>query len=333
MRTRISQSMNPTNFSLAITCLLWLSKAPGFSCVSSDLYSRQVHIGSELDATQQPLLNLSESHVSPSRRLEKRKKSKKTKKKKDPVPPVPNTRNNVAVPGGADNKNPPQNGDPNDPQNSLNLSPQAVQAASKNPGKEKPEQAPSLTSPNNFINFCISGAGKLGNAVIMNGAQTKKANTCNGIPMGMIPAPDKTPSLRIFSPKNMDTVPAKKTFNILIGVKNLDAGHFTAPLETYYSAPTQLNGAAIVIGHTHVVAQRIDSLTSTSILDPLKFAFFKGIDTGVDKDGKLKAEVKDGLEKGVYRLSTMTAGSNHQPIGLALAQHDSIDDMIYITVN
>ncbi|EGF99651.1 uncharacterized protein MELLADRAFT_124061 [Melampsora larici-populina 98AG31] len=300
--------MNSSKLSLAINCLLWLSITPRSLCDAGMLQSRQDHLNSGLGAKQQ--LSDSKEIDVPFRVLEKRLES--TGNQTDPK----NT-------GSSDTK---------DPQNSLDLSPLALQEASKHDGKEKPEQIPSLTSPNNFINFCISGAGTLGNAVIQNGAQTKKVNACNGIPMGMIPAPDKTPSLRFFSPKNLDTVPAKKTFTVSISVKNLDAGHFTAPLETYFAAPITLNEAAVVIGHTHIVAQRVESLTSTALLDPREFKFFKGIDSPVDKEGKLHAEVKDGLEKGVYRFSTMTAGANHQPIAVAIAQHDSMDDVIYITV-
>ncbi|KAH9812127.1 hypothetical protein DFH28DRAFT_417756 [Melampsora americana] len=324
---KINSNMISPKLSLTIKCLLWLSITCGSFCNAGELQSRQDHliIRSEVGARQLPSFSSIESGR-PSRVLEKR------------LTVVPKTRSAVVITENAGNKTTPAPGntgagDPNDPQNSLDLSPRAIQEASKQDGKEKPEQVPSLTSPNNFINFCISGAGKVGNAVIMNGVQTKKANTCNGIPMGMIPAPDKSPSLRFFSPKNMDTVPAKKTFTVSITVKNLEAGHFTAPLETYFNAPIFLNDAGLVVGHTHVVAQRVESMSATAILEPLKFAFFKGIDTGADKDGRIHAEVKDGLEKGVYRFSTMTGGANHQPIALAIAQHDSIDDMIYITVD
>ncbi|EGG09488.1 uncharacterized protein MELLADRAFT_124062 [Melampsora larici-populina 98AG31] len=331
MPGKISQNIISPKLSLAINCLLWLSRAPEVSCNTGELASRQVYTDSELNATQGPIFSLENFHGSSPHGLEKRKNKNKNKNKnKKNVPKKTKTENNFLA---QDDKPPPNGGDPKDPQNSQDLSPLAVQEASKHDGKEKPEQAPSLTSPNNFINFCISGAGKLGNAVIQNGAQTKKVNACNGIPMGMIPAPDKTPSLRFFSPKNLDTVPAKKTFTVSISVKNLEAGHFTAPLETYFAAPITLNEAAVVIGHTHIVAQRVESLTSTALLDPREFKFFKGIDSPVDKEGKLHAEVKDGLEKGVYRFSTMTASSNHQPIAVAVAQHDSMDDVIYITVN
>lgn len=312
--------MDSLKLSLAINCLLLLSRAPGLSCNSFELDSRRVHTSSELHGAHQPLLEAREFHASLPHALEKRK----AKKKKQ----TSNVKNLAATPQSTNNNN-----NNNNNQKVLELNPLAIQAASKKDGKEKPGQAPSLTSPVNFINFCISGAGKVGKAVIQNGKQFKTNEvSCNGVPMGMIPAPDKTPSLRFFSPKNMDTVPAKKTFTVSLGVKNLAAGFFTPPLETYFAAPVQLDDKAVVIGHTHIVAQRVESLSSTELLDPRKFAFFKGIDAAQDKDGRLNAEVKDGLEPGVYRFSSMTAAANHQNIAVALAQHDSMDDMIYITV-
>ncbi|EGG05646.1 uncharacterized protein MELLADRAFT_124060 [Melampsora larici-populina 98AG31] len=220
-----------------------------------------------------------------------------------------------------------------DPQQELKLSPQALQSASNSPGKPVGPQVPSLTSPNNFINFCISTQGRAHNAVILNGAQSKNGPACNGIPMGMIPGQDNLPHCRFESPKNMDKLPPGKTFKVTLVIKNLITGSFTNPEKTFYSAPTQLDPKTLfVVGHTHIVISQVQSLSSNEILDPFKFKFFKGVDGAADKDGKVSLEVKDGLPAGIYRITSLNSASNHQPIAAPLAQRGSYDDAIYITV-
>ncbi|KAH9816772.1 hypothetical protein DFH28DRAFT_189002 [Melampsora americana] len=220
-----------------------------------------------------------------------------------------------------------------DPQQELKLSPQALQAASKSAGKFVGTQVPSLTSPNNFINFCISALGKSHNTIILNGAQSKNGPACNGIPMGMIPSQDRLPSCKFESPKNLDKLPAGKTFKVTLTIKNLITGSFTNPDKTFYSAPVQLDPKTLfVVGHTHIVISQVQSLNSNEILDPFKFKFFKGVDDGANKEGKVSVEVKDGLPKGVYRITSISTASNHQPFAAPLAQRGNFDDSIYVTV-
>jgi hypothetical protein len=94
----------------------------------------------------------------------------------------------------------------------LSLNSFAVQKGALTDGKPTGEQAPSLTSKNNFvstffkkkkslehgklfsdvlhlcfqINFCVSSFGKIGGAVIMNGIQQPDKPGCNGVVMGMV---------------------------------------------------------------------------------------------------------------------------------------------------
>jgi hypothetical protein len=62
----------------------------------------------------------------------------------------------------------------------------------------------------------------------------------------------------IISPQhNQNIVGAKKDFNVVIAVANLATGQFTNPANTYYSAPQQLNGQGVILGHSHITIQVI----------------------------------------------------------------------------
>ncbi|KAJ7491210.1 hypothetical protein FB451DRAFT_1222407, partial [Mycena latifolia] len=76
-------------------------------------------------------------------------------------------------------------------------------------------QFPSLTSGNNFINFC----GKtLPGTSLTNGQQIT-----TGIPRTrLFPATDKMPSSKFQNPKNLDTIPVNTPFNISLALNNLD---------------------------------------------------------------------------------------------------------------
>ncbi|CAI4214589.1 unnamed protein product [Parascedosporium putredinis] len=93
---------------------------------------------------------------------------------------------------------------------SLTLLDNAIQLGSQFDGTDaigaSDEQVPSLTSVNNFINFC---AGK----ELTNGLQIT-TGSCNGIPHGDIPAKDKMISSIIINPKNGDVIQSGQTFNI-----------------------------------------------------------------------------------------------------------------------
>jgi transcription initiation factor TFIID subunit 15 len=63
------------------------------------------------------------------------------------------------------------------------------------------------------------------------------------------------PSSLITFPENNQDIAADQTFNIKISMTNMELGHFTNAQLTYYSAPTKLNGAGLIIGHTHITCQ------------------------------------------------------------------------------
>ncbi|KAL8988689.1 MAG: hypothetical protein Q9177_002274 [Variospora cf. flavescens] len=196
------------------------------------------------------------------------------------------------------------------------LEPENIQEASAATGQGNAEgvkagQAESATDETNFINFC---SGK----TLTNGAQLD-GGSCNGIPMGDIPATTNIVSTIITNPTG-GCINANEDFNVELQVANLNAGFFVNPTVAYYTAPQALQGGNIV-GHVHVTIQALgDSLTPNQPLPGNIFAFFKGIDDDGDGNGGLSAAVVDGLPPGFYRLCTMAAAANHQPVIMPKAQ-------------
>jgi len=186
-------------------------------------------------------------------------------------------------------------------------------------------QVASLTSNNNFINFCATT-----NQPLTNGLQVK-TGSCNPAPMGVIASTDNMPSSKFTFPTMLSEIPANQPFTISMAINNLQTGNFVNAQNNYYSAPQQVNGDGNIIGHTHVVVELLDSLNQTTPTDPRKFAFFKGVN-GVAQGGIVTADVTAGLPAGTYRLASINAAANHQPVVVAVAQHGSLDDMVYFTV-
>ncbi|KZV77520.1 hypothetical protein PENSPDRAFT_672845 [Peniophora sp. CONT] len=185
-------------------------------------------------------------------------------------------------------------------------------------------ETPSLTSTNNFINFCSNVSSP-----ITNGQQVK-TGSCNPVPMGQIAANTNMPQCKFEKPVNMGTVPANQNFTIVMAIKNLETGSFTNPETNYYSAPQQLADSGNIRGHSHFVIEALDSINQTTPLDNTKFAFFAGVNSPA-KNGKLSVTVGGGLPKGAYRLASINSASNHQPVLVAEAQRGAVDDMIYFT--
>lgn len=144
--------------------------------------------------------------------------------------------------------------------------------------------------------------------------------------MGDIPASTNMISSIITNPAPGDTLAANTNFTVDVQVTNLEAGVFTNPLLTYYSAPQALKNGNI-IGHTHVTIQSLgNSLTVSTPPDPQTFAFFKGINDAGNGNGLLSATVAGGLPAGAYRVCTLTSAANHQPVLMPVAQRGSQDD-------
>ena len=189
-------------------------------------------------------------------------------------------------------------------------------------------QEPSLTSTNNFINFCLTVGINTPNT---NGQQFQ-VGSCNPVPMGVLAPSTNMPSSKFVKPKNLDSIKAHTTFEIKMAIRHLEAGHFTNPDTTFYGAPQQLNAGNDILGHPHFVIENLSSVTSTDPSDPSTFAFFKGVDTAADSNGNVAINVTDGLPAGVYKLSSINSSANHAPVLVGVAQHGTLDDQIYVRV-
>ncbi|CAE6443170.1 unnamed protein product [Rhizoctonia solani] len=215
-----------------------------------------------------------------------------------------------------------------DAQKSLTLEASQIAKGLANDGQQgggDPGQVPSLTSTNNFINFCLTQ-----NVPLTNGQQVR-GGSCNGVPMGRIIGSNKMPSAKFVSPKNGDTIQANTAFTIRMAISNMVTGNFVNPTSNYYSAPQQVDGSGTVIGHSHVTVELLSSLDQTTVTDPQKFAFFKGLNNAA-QGGVLTADVTAGLPAGPYRMCSINSAANHQPVLVAVAQRGSVDDCVYIQV-
>ena len=214
-----------------------------------------------------------------------------------------------------------------DPQTSLTLDNGVIAKAFQQTGLEgqaDPGEVASLTSPDNFINFCLTTKQP-----ITNGQQVK-GGSCNPAPMGSIPSVTKMPSSKFLFPKNMDTIASNVNFTVQMNIQGLTTGHFTNAKTTYYGAPQQLDSSGQIIGHSHVVIQKLTSMTQTAAIDPQVFAFFSALNAPAT-GGVLSAPVAKGLPAGTYRLASINAAANHQPVLAPVAQHGSLDDMVYVS--
>ncbi|KAJ8488701.1 hypothetical protein ONZ51_g3375 [Trametes cubensis] len=215
-----------------------------------------------------------------------------------------------------------------DAQSSLTLVQSVIATGFENDGQDQPTagQVPSLTSSNNFINFCAT----VPNLPITNGQQIK-TGSCNPAPMGVIASNANMPSSKFVFPTNGGTVPANQNFTIKMAIQHLETGHFTNANENYFAAPQVVNAQGDIQGHSHVVIDPLPSIDSTTPTDPTAFVFFKGLND-VAEGGVLSVVVGGGLPAGAYRLASINTAANHQPALVAVAQHGALDDIVYFTV-
>ena len=219
-----------------------------------------------------------------------------------------------------------------DPQSSFTLLQSVIATAFTNDGTSgngsEPGITPSLTSTNNFINYCATL-----NLPITNGSQIK-SGSCNPAPMGAIPSTSNMPSAKFVSPSNLAVIPANTTFQVALAIKGLETGFFVNPDANWYAAPQQLNmTTGNIMGHSHIVIEKLDNLTQATPTDPTKFAFFAGLNGKADANGLLYANVTSGLPEGTYRMASINVAMNHQPALVAVAQRGALDDAIYVSLS
>jgi hypothetical protein len=212
-------------------------------------------------------------------------------------------------------------------QSSTTIDPSVIQTTDDGQNPPVAGQSAAQLSTNNFANLC---ALTLPQVPITNGLQLT-TGSCNPIPIGLIPAVTSMPSSKFQSPANLDTIAANTAFNVTLATKNIQLGTFTNAQKTYFANPQTLNAQGAIIGHTHVVIEASDAITSTTVTDPQKFTFFKGVDDGQDANGNVVVPVAAGLAAGAYRMCTIVSSSTHQPAIVPIAQHGSLDDCVYFT--
>ncbi|KAF8525135.1 hypothetical protein BU17DRAFT_74527 [Hysterangium stoloniferum] len=216
-------------------------------------------------------------------------------------------------------------GDAADEQSSLTLDPSVIGSNLAQDGQAVAEagQVASLTSVNNFINFCV---GK----TITNGLQDQ-SGSCNPVPMGDIPGKGAQPACKFSFPTNLANIDENTAFTVKMNIQGMETGAFVNPNTNYFAAPQQLNGQGQIVGHSHVVIQAINGITDTAPADPTVFAFFQGLNAPA-AGGVLSSDVAKGLPAGTYRLFSINTAANHQPVIGPVAQHGSFDDAVYFTV-
>lgn len=149
-------------------------------------------------------------------------------------------------------------------------------------------------------------------------------------PMGIIASTSNMPSAKFQFPQNMGTVAANQNFTVKLAINHLTTGNFVNADANYFSAPQTVDNNGDIVGHSHIVIEKLSSLTDTSPLNPSQFSFFKGLNSKA-QNGVLSAVVGGGLPAGTYRMASINSAANHQPVLVAIAQHGSLDDMVYVS--
>jgi len=217
---------------------------------------------------------------------------------------------------------------PDDPsQSSLTLDSSVIASGLSKDGQDNitsPGQSGSATTTNNWINFCMTVDKPLTNGTQIPGG------SCNPVPQGVIPSQDNMPSAKFIFPPNFAAVTKNQTFTIQIAINHLETGWFTNSFESYFAAPVQVNADGDVIGHSHVVIQKLTGFGQTTPLDPKTFVFATVITTAA-VNGVLSVNAP-ALDVGFYRIATFHSAANHQPIAVPIPRHGAMGDMVYFSV-
>ncbi|KAK7443274.1 hypothetical protein VKT23_015871 [Stygiomarasmius scandens] len=210
------------------------------------------------------------------------------------------------------------------PQTSLSLDVDVISKAFSNDGQEPlvDGEVRSLTSSNNFINFCA-----LYKLPLSTGLENKANATCNPVIRGAIPSVDFIPSSKFRSPLNGDTLKANVALTVSMQINNLNVVGFTDEELFYLSAPQQLDAEGKIMGLSMVVIEGLDSVQQTQTTDPKLFTFVKG--TNIAQADTISINIESGLPVGEYRLSSITAAANWQPVIVSELAHGAIDDTVY----
>ncbi|ESK93368.1 hypothetical protein Moror_1779 [Moniliophthora roreri MCA 2997] len=186
-------------------------------------------------------------------------------------------------------------------------------------------QVGSLTSINNFINFCLLD----GNTPLTNGRQLG-SGSCSPTPLGVIPPQDTMPSHKFQAPKHGDSLPPNTPFLVKLNFRNMRQA-MTDPNTCYLSAPQEIGFDGSIFGYSRIVIEALTAINQTSVTDPRKIAVSTAL-IETDENGILTTNITNGLPAGFYRLSSIALTANHYPVVLPVAQHGAVNDAIYFTV-
>ncbi|KAJ6537412.1 hypothetical protein DFH09DRAFT_1178149 [Mycena vulgaris] len=214
-----------------------------------------------------------------------------------------------------------------DLQSSLTLDPSVISNFTDD-GQNPPVvgQSPSFTSRNNYINFC---ALNLPLTPLTNGLPIT-TGSCNPVPMGLIPSTANMPSAKFTSPENFGTIVANTAFTMSLELRGMHSGVITSAAKTFLAAPQMLDANGLIMGHTKVVIDSLDSLDQTAATDPTAFVVFKSI-TDAAVNGILSTAISLGVPPGFYRACSMNSAANHQPVVVPIELRGSLNDCIYFT--
>jgi hypothetical protein len=213
-----------------------------------------------------------------------------------------------------------------DDQSSLTLLSSVVASGFANNGLDTATSghSASLTSTNNFINFCATTTLPL-----TSGTQVR-TGFCNPAPMGVLPAATLMPSSKFTYPRNGDILAPNAPLTVGLAVTNFATGNFANEETSFMAAPQQLDSSGRILGHPFIVFEQF-SPGELDTTDPTTFTLFKGIQSPADSTGVVTTTLA-GLPTGFYRVTSMLATANGQPLLLPVIQHGAVDDTIYITV-
>jgi hypothetical protein len=128
-------------------------------------------------------------------------------------------------------------------------------------------QVASLTSKNNFINFCK------GQGLPLTNGQQIKTGSCNPAPMGIMAAQSNIPSVKFLFPFN--SLEPNETFTVKLTIQNFVLGHSVDSQTNYFAAPQPVDRSGNIIGHTRIVIEPNESFNSTTPTDPFGFVFLR----------------------------------------------------------
>lgn len=204
------------------------------------------------------------------------------------------------------------------------------------PSSDPPPQAAS--APATPFEFVCPGVPHMAT-----GQQTSEKQTalCRSGPLGVLPASDKTPSIRLLQPGNGDVLSLGEPFEVAVAFRNFEPGLFDDPGTLYGLRPFSVNEEGHAQGHSHVYVQRLSENEAPNASEEvdaflaLNFADVNG-DTRLDRgdegadDFDVMVNTESITEAGTYRVCVDVAGGNHLAFPKGVARNGPQIDCIQV---